>query len=419
MPNTDYGSQYYGTGNRVSDMGKLTSMNTDVVPLYWDPILKNRFLRRNQLQSMIGRAGSVMKASSRKFNWGDYDDRTTYLKVVTNGTNQEITVSADDFAKLVINQKLWDKTNNKHYIITNKVSAGYTITLKWIDADSDELHATFPASGTWVADDELLLADNAVGEANSVSDSTKIATQKQVDDYYNYSQRLYRWVKTSKDKAAERWEFTNTTYLDHQRAVKVQELMDEVERGLWINKRAKFADSYGQNYIFNGFNNFDIQKGTGNYSDFEWANFIDFIETKTMKYYDGFEEELPCFVNNQMFTKVAEWASGTAELTLDFDGTKDKIGLRCHRLVTPHVDLMLYRNLQLNGMYSKTNEAIMNILDLNNISLMSYAGNGLDFGFNIETNLQKKTDDFILDRVSYTVGPKLVKENQASQLYLK
>ncbi len=61
----------------------------------------------------------------------------------------------------------------------------------------------------------------------------------------------------------------------------------------------------------------------------------------------------------------------------------------------------------------------MNIVDLNNVSLISYAGNGLDFGFNVKREQQAKTDDFILDLVSWTVGMKMVKETQASQLWLK
>ena len=418
--NTDFNDKYYGGAtDREKDKGTLSNMNTDVIPLYWDPILIDTYINRHQLTALLVHAKRAHPATSRKFSWGDYYDNANYIKVVTNAASFTITVTEQDREKLTLRMKLWDKTNDKHYLITAFPTTN-TVTLYEIEATT--LSATEPTgsdgTATWVVGDELMIASSSIPEGNTVSDSTIIATQKKVDNYYNYSQRYYVWLKTTTDKAAEKWEFTNTTYLAHQRMVKIQELTDQVERDLWINKRAYFAETAGMNYNYNGFNNFGIQKGTGSYSDFSFTQFMDFCQTYAKKYYDGTGGELSAFVNGQMFQKIASWAKTESQMNFDFTGEKNQIGIDVHKLVVPGLKLTCYENLALNALYSKTNEAIMNIVDLNNVSLISYAGNGLDFGFNVKREQQAKTDDFILDLVSWTVGMKMVKETQASQLWL-
>lgn len=399
----------------------MTSYNQNTTGdiIVWNPKLADTYLKRNTFFSLVGNLGMGRHpTANQKFNWGEYTDSVTSFTTDSGGGTGTLEDAGTGWKSLIKDDVLYCPEVDTYAHVDTTPSTS-SISANLIDVTSGA--ATDIAANLTSADYAAGLVYYKIGsmkeDGSFVTDSNldSIAFAKDIDNSYNYCQTFEDWVKISKGAAANEWHFSGMTRYEHQRAVKMQKHINDIERTMWKGVQVVDGDSTHGRYGTRGFFNFQsIQSETGTMAGFDWNDFISFTQLKVMA--ENEKEELNAFVNPYMLTQVAEWAEATAHITFDGNGKEDRFGIRVYELVSPHVVLKLRRNRALKDLYPS--KAVMACIDLDRTGLRHHAGNGFNYNTTMETRVEPKRANFYLDKIYSELGFELHNAGNHSYLLL-
>jgi hypothetical protein len=191
---------------------------------------------------------------------------------------------------------------------------------------------------------------------------------------------------------------------------------DEIERALIAGQYFVNADKTRS--TTRGFMNHDIQKGYGKLGGpgaFSYNNFIKFIKDKA-NFYNKWETTT-AYINNIWLDVILEWVKDPlCRMFIDTKGEQSSFGFNINKLITPHGNLELRVNQNLNQLYG--DNPTMMIPMMEDIHLRCLKGNGISHATQVTRDTQPRGDEIIQHKVRSSYGLHFTGAKASSALFL-
>lgn len=390
----------------------IVDINTNPQVLQWHNELADQFMERDPLYKLTSEIGLGRQVTKNvKFEWGEFNKELVSFTVsdTVSATSHIVAdvAGASKYLEIVADDVLYDATNDVYLIVTTTPTAN-EIVCKIVGATSHALITSDDAYNAGVFTRICNLKENGLLETEA--NLNTLSYYAKVTNEYNYCQNIELWNKIDMQLAKQPWNFTNISRLEHNRAVMLQDMIDDIERMMWFGKRSVIATAPGS-YGSRGFVNFGIQTQTGSLSTFNYSNWLTFIRTKVML--ENQQRHMTGFCNDYMLQFVQELVEDSAFLTLDAKGSQDSFGLEVFTLKSPTCNIDLRWCRALDEVYGTTS-AVLCVTNMNKIGIRHLE----DLDVTTKTMVQPTRAKFYLDNTYASLGTMLLNAGEHSMLTL-